>query len=87
MPRFTIETTYRLPICRQRAHEADVCEAQAYMAQWFLSELRHAIYLFDISPSWRRLSFVCPFVSAATTTPILIFHRPRSHCISSPARS
>ena len=32
--------------------------------------------------SWRRLSFVCPSLTAATTTPILIFHRPRSHCIS-----
>src|SRR5713101_7773876 len=47
------------------------------------SELQHAIYLFDISSSCRRLSFVYPSVSAATTTAIFMFHSPRSRCISS----
>jgi hypothetical protein len=32
MPRFTIETTYRIPIYRQRAYEADTIEQACRLA-------------------------------------------------------
>jgi hypothetical protein len=32
MPRFTIETTYRLPVYRQRSYEAETCEEACRLA-------------------------------------------------------